>query len=286
MEVKKMVTIEHGFDVNDVNNYKIVTKRIEREENNKKIVSKIEKVVYKNPKLVTYGEVYEITHEKAPRVLKNVKIFEIPNPYDLDLTYKRYNNLTWNLEQSILAVKEGYADGFYSNVNSMFGVLTMPFKVVDPAQATKVRDFFLNDLRDWIKKIKECPFSYAATITTNTSTYEIGKSKDPDDAITSKNIASTIKYLKEDNLNDDTITDYEARAKKLLERLYYKYNIINIWGERTADNLEFDTFKEAADFAKWLRRPNGAYDSEHVINSGVSLVNHGFQDWIAKQKAE
>lgn len=281
-----MVTIEHGFDVNDVNNYKIVTKRIEREENNKKIVSKIEKVVYKNPKLVTYGEVYEITHEKAPRVLKNVKIFEIPNPYELDLADKRYSNLTWNLEQSILAVKEGYADGFYSNVNSMFGVLTMPFKVVDPAQATKVRDFFLNDLRDWIKKIKECPFSYAATITTNTSTYEIGKSKDPDDAITSKNIASTIKYLKEDNLNDDTITDYEARAKKLLERLYYKYNIINIWGERTADNLEFDTFKEAADFAKWLRRPNGAYDSEHVINSGVSLVSHGFQDWIAKQKAE
>lgn len=282
-----MVTIEHGFDVNDVNNYKIVTERIEREENNKKIVSKIEKVVYKNPKLVTYGEVYEITHEKAPRVLKNVKIFEIPNPYELDLADKRYSNLTWNLEQSILAVKEGYADGFYSNVNSMFGVLTMPFKVVDPAQATKVRDFFINDLRDWIKKIEECPFSYVATITTNTSTYEIGKSKDPNDAITSKNIASTIKHLKEDNLNDDTITDYEARAKKLLERLYYKYNIINIWGERTADSLEFGTSKEAADFAKWLRRPkDGAYDSEHVVNSGASLVNHGFQDWITKQKAE
>lgn len=75
-------------------------------------------------------------------------------------------------------------------------------------------------------------------------------------------------------------------GKKLLERLYYKYNIINIWGERTADNLEFGTSKEAADFAKWLRRPNGAYDSEHVVNSGASLVSHGFQDWITKQKAE
>ena len=67
-----MVTIKRGFSVKDVNNYKIVTEKKTQEENGKRLVSKIEKVEYKNPKLVTFGNVYRVTQENAPDVLKNV----------------------------------------------------------------------------------------------------------------------------------------------------------------------------------------------------------------------
>ena len=50
-----MVTIERGFPVTDVNNYKFVTVRKEREENGKKLVEKLKKVQYKNPRLLTIG---------------------------------------------------------------------------------------------------------------------------------------------------------------------------------------------------------------------------------------
>ena len=277
-----MVTIKRGFSVKDVNNYKIVTEKKAQEENGKRLVSKIEKVEYKNPKLVTFGNVYRVTQENAPDVLKNVKIFEIPNPYELDVESGNYNNIVWNLEQSVLAVKEGYADGFHISSN-IFGKAVSPFKVVDPIQAVKVQGYFLGELKDWIKKIDETPFSYVATITTHMSTFEIGKSNDPKDAVTPENIKATAKYLKESNPDDIPDTNYEALAKKLLERLYYSYNIINAFGDRTADNLEFDTYEEAAKFARWLRTTEGVYDGENYINSGACLVNHGFQDWIAKK---
>lgn len=277
-----MVTIKRGFSVKDVNNYKIVTERKTQEKNGKKFVSKIEKVEYKNPKLVTFGNVYRVIQGNVPDVLKNVKVFEVPNPYELNTESGNYNNIVWNLEQSVLALKEGYADGFYISSN-IFGKVVSPFKVVDPIQAVKVREYFLDELKDWVKKIDETPFSYAATVTTYMSTFEIGKSNDPKDAVTPENIKATAKYLKEGNPDNIPDNNYEALAKKLLERLYYSYNTINVCGDRTADNLEFDTYEEAAEFARWLRNTEGVYGGENYINSGASLVNHGFQDWMAKK---
>lgn len=46
-----MITIERGFPVKDVNDYKLVTVRKEREKDGKKFVEKLKKVEYKNPKL-------------------------------------------------------------------------------------------------------------------------------------------------------------------------------------------------------------------------------------------
>ena len=183
-----------------------------------------------------------------------------------------------------MALKEGYADGFHISSN-IFGKVVPPFKVVDPIQAVKVRGYFLGEFKDWIKKIDETPFSYAATITTCMSTFEIGKSNDPKDAVTPENIKATVKSLKESNPDDIPDTSYEVFAKKLLEKSYYNYNIINVFGDRTADNLEFDTYEEAVKFARWLRTIDGPYYGENYINSGARLVNHGFQDWMAKKNA-
>ena len=47
-----------------------------------------------------------------------------------------------------------------------------------------------------------------------------------------------------------------------------------------------DSDGQVAEVAKWLRRPNeGGYSGEDFINDGAQLVNHGFQDWLSKQRA-
>lgn len=290
-----MVTIERGFPVADVNNYKFVTERREREENGKKVVEKLKKIQYKNPRLLTIGYVKRMTQENAPEVLKNVEVFEIPNPYNANKKEEesgRFNNIGWNLEQAVLALKEGYADGFYTSTG-FFGAHTSAFKVVDPIQAVKVREYFLNDFANWIEQIEKNPFSYVATITTSMSTHEIGTSKESDEDINNpENLTRMIEKLKrwdeECERSPEDVFDkgtYEERAKRLLEHVYYCHNITNLWGQKLANDLEFDTFKEAADFAKWLRRDGGGYSGEDYINDGAELVNHGFQNWLSKQRA-
>lgn len=288
-----MVTINRGFEVKDVNDYKIVTERKEKEVNGKKIVEKLKRVEYKNPKLVTFGHIQRMTQENSPECLKNVETFEIPNPYDLDKVEKCFTNISWNLEQAVLALKEGYADGFYTSTG-LFGAHTSAFKVVDPIQAVKVREYFLNEFKDWIEQIEKNPFTYVATITTNMVTLEVGLSRDPEDDISNPaNVARVIEELKKwdserkegykpDEFDSGT---YEQRAKKLLEHFYYCRVMTNFWGEKLADYLEFDTYEEAAEKAKWLRRPEGGYSGEEFINDGAQLVNHGFQDWLLKQRA-
>lgn len=287
-----MITINRGFEVKDVNDYKIVTERKERERDGKKIVEKLKKVEYKNQKLVTFGYIHRMTQENAPEVLKNVETFEIPNPYDLDREEARYNNITWNLEQAVLALKEGYADGFYTS-NGLFGLHTAAFKVVDPIQAVKVREYFLNDFKEWIEQIEKNSFAYVATITTSMSTFEIGLSKDPEEDISNpENVTRLITDLKECDAAGNKSYEpdefdkgsYEQRAKKLLENLYYRRVMTNFWGDKLADYLEFDTYEEAAEKAKWLRRPEGGYSGKDYINDGAQLVNHGFQDWISHRK--
>lgn len=287
-----MVQIKRGFTVKEVNDYKITTVRREREKNGKKIVEKLKKVAYRNPNLITIGYIERLTQNNAPKVLKNQEIFEIPNPFNLNKEEEdgRFHNIDWNLEQALLAVKEGYADGFLTK-RGLFGNHTAAFKVVDPIQASKVRNYFLEDFKEWFRLIEENPFSYVATITNSMSSFEIGTSKDPTEKIGVKeNIDRIIEDLKKwdsENPKPDNSDkgSYEDRAARLLEYLYYKRNTTNIWGEKTADDLEFDTFEEAAEKSTWLRRPNGGYSEARYINSGAELVNHGFQNYLLKQTA-
>lgn len=289
-----MVQIKRGFTAKEVNEYKLTTVRNEREENGKKIVHKLKKVTYRNPKLVTIGYVKRLNCENIPEVLKNQEVFEIPNPFNLNKKEEengRFHNIGWNIEQALLAVKEGYADGFFTSYG-IFGSHTAAFKVVDPIQALKVREYFLDDFKEWFKLIQENPFSYVATITTLMSTFEIGTSKDPTGKIGVKeNIDKIIADLKrwDSERSEDYKPDefdkgsYEARAAKLLEHVYYTRNMINIWGQKLADDLEFDTFEEALEKSTWLRRPDGGYSGSEFINNGAELVNHGFQTWLLKQ---
>lgn len=290
-----MVTIKRGFSVQDVNNYKIVTEKKTQEENGKKVVSKLKKVTYQNPKLVTIGYVKRLTCDNAPEVLKNQEIFEIPNPFNVNKKEEedgRFHNIDWNLEQALLAVKEGYADGFFTSYG-LFGNHTAAFKVVDPVQAPKVRNYFLKDFKEWFKLIEENPFSYVATITTSMSTFEIGTSNEPTEKIGVKeNIDKIIKFLKEwdSEKSEDYKPDdfdkgsYEARAARLLELFYYKRNTTNIWGQKLANDLEFETFEEALEKSTWLRRHNGGYSGAEFINNGAELVNHGFRiGWQSKK---
>lgn len=286
-----MVQIKRGFTVKEVNDYKITTVRREREKNGKKIVEKLKKITYRNPKLITIGYVERLTQHNAPEVLRNQEIFEIPNPFNLNKEEDgRFHNIDWNLEQALLAVKEGYADGFLTS-SGLFGNHTAAFKVVDPIQASKVRNYFLEDFKEWFKLIEENPFSYVATITNSMSSFEIGTSKDPTDKIGVKeNIDRIIEDLKKwdsENPKPDNSDkgSYEDRAAGILEFLYYTNNTTNIWGEKTADDLEFDTFEEAAEKSTWLRRPNGGYSEARYINNGAELVNHGFQNYLLKQTA-
>ena len=190
----------------------------------------------------------------------------------------------------MLAVKEGYADGFLTS-HGLFGNHTAAFKVVDPIQAPKVRNYFLEDFKEWFKLIEENPFSYVATITNSMSSFEIGTSKDPTEKIGVKeNIDRIVKDLKKwdsENPKPDNSDkgSYEDRAARILEFLYYTNNTANIWGEKTADDLEFDTFEEAVEKSTWLRRPNGGYSEARYINNGAELVNHGFQNYLLKQTA-
>lgn len=291
-----MVTIERGFPVEDLNNYKLVTERREREENGKKVVTKHRGVEYKNPKLRTIGWVKRMTQENAPDVLKNVEVFEIPNPYNMNKKEEEdghFHNIGWNPEQAVLALKEGYADGFYFS-GGFFGHSVKSFKVVDPIQAVKVREHYLKDYAPWIEQIEKNPFSYVATITSPMWTYEIGTSKDPEDDINPENVKIMIGKLKEWDAerSKDYEPDefdkgsYEDRAKKLLEHVHYCPNNLDFYGNYTANKLEFDTFKEAAEKAKWLRRPEGGYSGEDYINDGAELVNHGFHEWLLKQKPQ
>lgn len=288
-----MVQIKRGFTVKEVNDYKITTVRREREKNGKKIVEKLKKVTYRNPNLMTIGYVERLTQNNAPKVLKNQEIFEIPNPFNLNKKEEEdgcFHNIGWNLEQALLAVKEGYADGFLTS-RGLFGNHTAAFKVIDPIQAPKVRNYFLEDFKEWFKLIEENPFSYVATITTSMASFEIGTSKDPADKIGVKeNLDRVIKDLKKwdsENPKPDNSDkgSYEDRAARILEFCYYTNNTTNIWGEKTADDLEFDTFEEALEKSTWLRRPNGGYSEARYINNGAELVNHGFQNYLLKQTA-
>lgn len=288
-----MVQIKRGFTVKEVNDYKITTVRREREKNGKKIVEKLKKVTYRNPNLITIGYVERLTQHNAPEVLRNQEIFEIPNPFNLNEKEEedgRFHNIGWNLEQALLAVKEGYADGFLTSCG-LFGNHTAAFKVIDPIQAPKVREYFLNDFKEWFKLIEENPFSYVATLTTSMSTIEIGTSKNPTEKIGVKeNIDKIIEDLKKwdsENPKPDNSDNgsYEDRAARILEFCYYTNNTTNIWGEKTADDLEFDTFEEALEKSTWLRRPNGGYSEARYINNGAELVNHGFQNYLLKQAA-
>lgn len=290
-----MVQIKRGFTVKEVNDYKLTTVRKEREENGKKIIYKLKKVNYRNPNLVTIGYVKRLTNDNTPEVLKNQEVFEIPNPFNLNKKEEngRFHNIGWNLEQALLAVKEGYADGFFTNYGN-FGRHTAAFKVVDQIQAQKVRNYFLENFKEWFELIEKNPFSYIATITTSMSTFEIGTSKDPTEKIGVKeNIDKIIKDLKKldsessenDKSNDLDKNSYETRAAKILEHLYYRQNTVNLWGQKLADDLEFETFEEALEKSTWLRRSDGGYSGPEFINNGAELVNHGFQTWLLKQNA-
>ena len=283
--MSEQTIIERGFTIDDLNydRFKVVT--IEKEsKDGKKEIRKNKKIKFDNLKLKTIGFVKTYDDPNCPDCLKGIEVFEIPNPYNFE--FDEFKNYGWNIEQAILALKEGYADGFTMN-NNIFGFVFKCFKCLNPDDALKVKEYYLKEYSKWIKAIDKTPFTYVSIIRHSTRDIEIGISLDEEDDINNpENKTDILNWLiSEDKKCGDFSeeNDYESIASKILEFNYYCQNFLNLAGTPVAKYLEYPTMKKAKDFAEWLRREGGAYDDkDNYIGSGAKLVNHGFVEWLYK----
>lgn len=143
--------IVRGFPAEDLNDYEI------------KPIRNDKAIVFANPKLndeTCYSRIEKLSigshTSDVPNILDNVEVFVPPFPYR-NAVYN-YSWLGWGrLELALLAIEEGYADGFYIT-GALYGYDVKPVKVLDPNKAEKVKEYFIDEFGDWMDKLEEYPF--------------------------------------------------------------------------------------------------------------------------------
>lgn len=62
--------------------------------------------------------------------------------------------------------------------------------------------------------------------------------------------------------------------------LYYDIDLTNIWGERTAKPLTFDSYEAAEAFRTQYKVWENIYRDEEKANCDIIPVNEVFDEWI------
>lgn len=287
-----MAKIEFGFSQKDAYDFTIKNVRRETEVEGKKIVEKLQDVVFKNPDIANCGYVKRMTAENAPKALKNVQYFYSPNPFGKFGLGKQYEDYGWTLPMVILAFKKGYIDGWLGSTGGLFQPLgnlkVDAITIVDPIQRIEVRKYFEEEFKSFLDNCKEEDFEYS--IYTNWGyAARLGTSR------CRANVEEVLNEFKEDMKDGREFfkTEHEKAAvaehgfDKVLEALanlcYYDNDLWNLWGQRTAKPMTFDSKEGAEDFVKQYKEWEVTYREEEKKSLDVAPVNENFEAWVREQ---
>ena len=65
-----------------------------------------------------------------------------------------------------------------------------------------------------------------------------------------------------------------------MKLVYYTTDLINIWGQRTANPLLFSSLKEANEFIKQYNEWENIYERENKKGLAAISVNEKFDNWL------
>lgn len=283
--VATMAKIEFGFSQKDAYDFVIKNERKETTRDDKKIVEKRKVVKYKNPEIDCWGYVHRMTAENAPEVLKNVEYFRAANPFGQYGVKGKYEPFGWTLPMALLAFKKGYIDGFLSS-RSFFslGLSTEGIIIVDPIQRIKVREWTQAEYKDFFDNCKEEDFEYSVT---KSSDARLGKS---------------LRHETAESLKQELVEEHKKEGKdffqteleqKMVEEhgfdkvldalanlLYYDTDLINIWGDRTAKPLTFDSYEAAETFRNQYKAWENIYRDDEKAACDIIPVNEKFDAYL------
>lgn len=280
--------VEFKFSQHDMYNFDIKIVREERSVDNKRIVTKYKEAVFKNKEIKSQG-IKRFVNKNTPKCLHNVEYFRAPVPYGKYGLGKKYEAYGWDFASALLAFKKGYIDGFLSSSGGFFHPVwelrTEGFVIVDPIKRQEVRKFFEKEFEDFLKNCNEMDFKYAVS-SGSWSHERIGT-----------DIKLTLDDWYQKIMNDRDIDNDLSKEKwaqgltkeeavmRLAKKLYHTPDIYNIWGQRTAKPLTFESREDAEKFGNeyisWK-----CSDREEEKSFDVIVVNDTFTDWIQNKKRE
>lgn len=282
-----MTKIEFGFSQSDAYDFTVVTRRrvtCNEYTNNKKIVEKYKIPLYKNKEIDCWSHVERMTADNAPKCLKNVEYFEAVNPFGKFGNGISFEPFGWNMSLVLLAFKRGYIDGFFSSSGSFFdpfSVNTEGIIIVDPIQRIEVRKYFENEYKEFLSNCNEDDFEYSVGDyrsrigTDNKRSMEtirkelIEESRDKEHFFLAKHEKQAVAKYGFDKVFD-----------ALVNLVYYTTDLINIWGQRTANPLLFSSLKEANEFIKQYNEWENIYAGENKKGLVAIPVNEKFDNWL------
>lgn len=278
------MVVEFGFQAKDVYDFSLKSFRNTYEREGKKIVTKGKRAVFKNPE-IDECTIQRLTASNAPDVLKNIEYFTAPCPYGKYGLGEKYEFFGWNdLASSILAFKHGYVDGFMTSSGGLFQPIgtfrTEGFIVVDPIKREEVKKYFNEEFKEFIDNCKDEDFEYGVKATAGFSDCRIGT--DPERSLDYWYKSSLKDLQKGDTTKEKWLKEcatLEEAAMRIAKRVYYSYDMYNLWGQRTANPLTFKTKKEAEEFAKEYETIKCSDDDRKIFADAIP-VNEKFESWI------
>lgn len=264
--------IEFGFAQKDAYNFTLKTKTKEP--------------VFANRELKA-GAVKILIAENAPNVLKGIEYIEAPNPFGKYGFDEKFEAWGWTFSTVLLAFKHGYIDGWLMESGGLFqpkGSLSVQgIIVVDTDKRLEVRKYFEKEFKLFFENCKEEDFRYVILKDFFYEAYTGQRNSETLDDI--------VKRLKEKKGEDFFKTEREkSQVRKygfdkvfdaLANLLYYDTAMYNVWGQRLANPLMFDSVEAAEAFKKkyntWEEIYRGKSNSYDII-----LVNDNFETWLKK----
>lgn len=285
-----MAKIKFGFSQKDAYDFVIKNERREIIRDDKKIIEKHKIVKYKNQEIDCWGYVNRITADSAPEVLKNVEYFNAVNPFGQYGAKGKYEPFGWTLPMALLAFKKGYIDSFLSSKSFFsFGLSTEGIIIVDPIQRIKVREWTQTEYKDFLDNCKEEDFEYSVT---KSSSARLGKSLEYETVENLKqHLVEECKKGRKISLSNRTGTKkmvdeygFDKVLDALANLLYYDTDLVNIWGNRTAEPLTFDSYESAEAFRTQYKVWENIYWDDEKAACDIIPVNEKLDAYLENLK--
>lgn len=276
--------VEFKFSQYDMYNFDVKTIREEHFVDGKRTVTKHKEVVFKNKELESQ-RIKRFANKNIPKCLQNIEYFVAPVPYEKYGLGKKYEAYGWNSASTMLAFKKEYIDGFLHLSNGLFHPVwelrAEGFIIVDPIKRQEIRKYFEKEFENFLKNCNEEDFKYA--ISSGSWSHErIGTDRE----LTLDDWYQ--KIMNDRDIDNDLskekwaqgLTKEEA-ATRLAKSLYYTPDIYNIWGQRTAKPLTFESQEDAEKFGNeyisWICSDR---EEETKKSFDIIVVNDVFNDWV------
>lgn len=275
--------VEFKFSQHDMYNFDIKIVREERSVDGKKIVTKYKEAVFKNKELKSQ-RIERFANKNVPKCLRNIEYFVAPVPYEKYGLGEKYEAYGWNSVSALLAFKKEFIDGFLHLRGGLFHpaweLRAKGFIIVDPIKRQEIRKYFEKEFEDFLKNCNEEDFKYA--ISSGLWSHErIGTDSE---WTIDKWYQKIMNDYDNHGLNKEkwaqSLTKEEA-AMRLAKKLYYKPDIINIWGQRTAKPLTFESREDAEKFGnEYISWKCSDLEEENEKSFDIIVVNDVFNDWV------